>query len=64
MRIRIDRAACTGHGRCYALAPALIEDDEQGYGQVRDDGLVADSARPAAEAAVQACPESAVHLEA
>lgn len=63
MKISIDHEACTGHGRCYALAPDLIEDDEQGYGQVRGNGEVTDAALQSAQAASRACPEQAVHLE-
>jgi ferredoxin len=61
MRISIDEAVCTGHGRCYALAPELIEPDDVGHAVVRaphiSDGLI-----PAARAAVRNCPERAVVL--
>ena len=30
MRLRIDAEMCTGHGRCYALAPEVFEPDEDG----------------------------------
>jgi len=33
-RIEIDAEACTGHGRCYELAPNAFDEDERGYGQV------------------------------
>ena len=35
MRLTIDASRCAGHGRCFDLAPNLIDEDEQGYGQVR-----------------------------
>jgi ferredoxin len=63
MKISIDPVACTGHGRCYALAPDLFEDDEQGYGQVLGDGDVSPDAATAARAAISSCPEQAVHLD-
>jgi ferredoxin len=63
MKLVIDHEACTGHGRCYALAPDLIEDDDDGYGQVRDNGEVTELMLPTGQAAVRACPEQAVHFE-
>lgn len=63
MRLRIDEAVCTGHGRCYALAPELFDADDRGYGVVVVDE-VAESLRPQANAAVQNCPERAITLEA
>lgn len=65
MRIRLDHDVCTGHGRCYALAPSLFEPDEEGFGQVLHEGddvppeLEADARRAAAN-----CPEQAITLEA
>ena len=64
MRISIDGDACTGHGRCYSVAPALVQADDHGRGVVtrpdvpddRDD--LAEQAR----AAVLNCPERAVRL--
>jgi ferredoxin len=62
MRLRIDTERCTGHGRCYDLAPELFTDDDDGYGQV----LVEEpdeSQLAAARLAVNSCPERAVILE-
>jgi ferredoxin len=62
MRLRIDADRCTGHGRCYDLAPELFTDDEQGHGQVvvpePDESQLA-----AARLAVNSCPERAVILD-
>jgi ferredoxin len=63
MRITIDKAACTGHARCLMFAPALIEDDENGYGVVLADGHVTEATVAQARKAVQACPERAITLE-
>ena len=62
MRLRIDSERCTGHGRCYDLAPSLFGDDEQGYGRVLVDEPNA-SQLAAARLAVNSCPERAVILE-
>ena len=61
MRIRIDDAACTGHGRCYALAPEVFVPDDQGRSHL----LVADipaELRDTARDAVNNCPEEALTI--
>jgi ferredoxin len=35
MRVTLDRTRCTGHGRCYVLAPDVFEADDDGYSVVR-----------------------------
>jgi ferredoxin len=62
MRISIDQSRCTGHGRCYVLAPDLFEADDSGYGVVTSE-VVPGELRPQAESAHQNCPEHAVLLE-
>jgi ferredoxin len=63
VRVAIDHDRCTGHGRCYALAPELFVDDDAGYGQVIGDGTLADeAATAAAQRVVIACPERAVAI--
>jgi ferredoxin len=62
VRVRIDHDACTGHGRCYDVAPDLFSDDERGYGQVIGEGTVTDDTYAQALAAVRACPEGAVSI--
>ena len=58
----VDRALCTGHGRCYELAPDVFDADEEGYCVIR-------RAEPPAELEEQAraaernCPERAISLE-
>jgi ferredoxin len=62
VRIAIDSERCTGHGRCYSLAPDLFDCDDRGYGTVRDPAVpvgLEDQARTA----VANCPEQAVSLE-
>ena len=36
MKITVDGGRCTGHGRCYTLAPALLDYDDEGYVTIRD----------------------------
>jgi ferredoxin len=63
MKIRIDKDRCEGHGRCYSLAPELVEADELGDGREIGDGTVAPELEAAARKAEANCPEHAVILE-
>ena len=62
MRVRVDAAACEGHGRCYALAPEVFEPDDQGHCVVtlpQATGPMEAAARRGAEN----CPESAITVD-
>ncbi|MGA2835597.1 MAG: ferredoxin [Acidimicrobiales bacterium] len=61
MRVRIDYDRCTGHGRCYTLAPGVFGCDDSGFGQVLGDEVGADLVRDA-QLAEANCPEQAVIL--
>ncbi|MFF5112264.1 ferredoxin [Streptosporangium sp. NPDC000509] len=62
MKVRINPEGCQGHGRCYALAPALFDEDDEGYGQVVGDGVVPPGEERAARLAVANCPERAIEI--
>ncbi|HEX5367304.1 MAG TPA: ferredoxin [Acidimicrobiales bacterium] len=59
MRVSIDTEVCTGHGRCYALAPEVFESDDSGYGVVRRPD-VPPELEAAARRAAGNCPERAI----
>lgn len=62
MKVRVDESLCTGHGRCYAVAPDVFDADDRGYGLVKVNevsGPLLEQAR----LAQQNCPERAVILE-
>ena len=40
VRVVIDTDRCTGHGRCYSLAPTVFGCDDSGFGEVLGDGEV------------------------
>jgi ferredoxin len=63
MKIQIDADRCTGHGRCYALAPELFEPDDMGNGLVIGDGTVTAELESQARLAVNNCPEHAIAIE-
>jgi ferredoxin len=60
-RISVDPELCTGHGRCYTLAPDIFDADEFGHSKVLVDE-VADELEEHATTAEQNCPESAITL--
>lgn len=62
MRLRIDEEACTGHGRCYSLAPELFDADDYGHGTLIADE-VPEGLTDRAKTAVANCPERAITLE-
>jgi ferredoxin len=61
VKVRIDTEACTGHGRCYTLAPAVFESDDRGYGFVISEDLP-DDLLAHATIGVQNCPEQAISI--
>ena len=61
MRLRLDPAACAGHGLCAGLLPELIELDEWGYPMLLADA-VPDYLLPHARRARDACPTLALRL--
>ncbi len=62
MRVKIDTDLCTGHGRCYDIAPSVFHEDERGYGYL-DRAEVPDQAREKVRRAVSNCPERAITIE-
>lgn len=67
MKVSIDSAACTGHGRCYSMAPGVFDPDDEGFGVVTMPTIDEDADPELAEEArtgERVCPESAVHLDA
>jgi ferredoxin len=61
VRITLSTERCTGHGRCYTLAPGLFQADEQGHCQL----IVADlgpDTEAQARIAVGNCPEQALEI--
>jgi ferredoxin len=60
-RLSVDADRCTGHGRCYTLAPDVFDADEVGHCLV----LVGDVSGELEDQALegeQNCPEQAITL--
>ena len=62
MRIVLDAQRCTGHGRCYSLAPELFDSDDDGHSVVIAPEVPA-ALEAQARLAVDNCPESCISLE-
>lgn len=61
MEVRIDTAACAGHGVCEALAPHIFELGDDMKAHLVVDDLVEDD-RVDVQNAVNQCPEQALRL--
>lgn len=62
MRVRVDSGACTGHGRCYSLAPDLFTADDVGHCVLLHED-VPEELEDQARIGVQNCPEQALSVE-
>ncbi len=62
MKVRVDLSLCVGHGRCYALAPDVFEDDERGYCKLLLENVPPDLERQARMAEAN-CPEGAISID-
>ena len=61
MKIRLDKERCTGHGRCYVLAPDVFDEDEPGYCVLKLE-TISPELRESARAGVESCPEHALSI--
>jgi ferredoxin len=62
MKIRVDRAGCTGNARCWAVAPELYPLDDDGY--IATEGFdVRPGEEELARRGAQACPERVIAVE-
>ena len=64
MKVVVDAEVCTGHGRCYVLAPDVFGTDDYGHCVVLHDD-VDDGSDLAAQAriGVENCPERAITVD-
>jgi ferredoxin len=63
MRLAVDADQCTGHGRCYSLAPQLLSPDDEGYVTIRGSSIeVPEDLRTLADEVAGTCPEGAISL--
>jgi ferredoxin len=63
MKVTVSAELCTGHGRCYALAPEVYAPDEEGYNSARGETFeVADDQTDQAARGARGCPEGAIEV--
>lgn len=62
LKITIDTERCSGHGRCYTMAPEVFDSDENGNGFVRS-ADTPEELRAKAIIGVENCPERAISVE-
>jgi ferredoxin len=62
VRLVADLDRCAGHGRCYDLAPDLIEPDTDGFALLTVTGELTPEQQRSADTAVRNCPERALSL--
>ena len=62
MKITVDPEKCTGHARCYGLAPDLFSVDDYGLASVVGDGSVPPELEDKARLAIANCPEYAIEV--
>jgi ferredoxin len=63
MRLGVSAHRCSGHGRCYAVAPDLLAADENGFVTIRGEAVdVPAGSEAVARDAAAWCPESAIEL--
>jgi len=62
MKIRLDKERCTGHGRCYVLAPEVFDEDEPGHCVLKLE-TVPPELQSSARSGVESCPEHALTIE-
>jgi ferredoxin len=62
VRIVLDSELCTGHGRCYTLAPELFDTDDEGHSVVLHPD-VPEGLEDQAWLAAQNCPERCITIE-
>jgi ferredoxin len=61
VRVTVDSARCTGHARCYALAPEAFDLDDDGYALVTERAV--DVPGVDLHTAAASCPEQAITVE-
>ena len=61
MKIRVDLELCVGHGRCYMMAPEVVDEDDRGHCRLRHEVVPAEF-EDRARMAEANCPEGAIEI--
>lgn len=60
MKLQLDSELCQGHGRCYALASALFDADDEGFAVQLVDGEIPKDQEDDAQLCADNYPEFAI----
>jgi ferredoxin len=60
MRVELNRERCSGHARCYAIAPEVYDIDDDGFCLPLPNEPIRSDLEDAARAGIDACPENAL----
>lgn len=63
MKVMVDGERCTGHGRCYILAPEVYDADDDGY-SIPGERVVPAGMEAKARQGAANCPEEAIGVDA
>jgi ferredoxin len=63
VKLTVSADLCTGHGRCYTVAPELLTYDDEGFVSIRGQTIeVPGGQEAAAREAEMSCPEGAITI--
>lgn len=63
MKYQVDSELCAGHGRCWTVAAAVFEADDDGFEATRGSMVaVPDDLAEVARRGARSCPEGAIEL--
>ncbi|WP_084525290.1 ferredoxin [Nocardia vaccinii] len=63
MKLRVENAVCSGHGRCYTRAPEVFEPDSDGFCDRRDEIRdIPPALEATATTGAHSCPEGAITI--
>ena len=62
MRVKLNPERCSGHARCFAVAPEVYDIDDNGFCLPLPDQQLSSDLEAAARDGVDACPENALTI--
>jgi ferredoxin len=63
MRVKVSGGLCTGHGRCWTVAPEVFSADDDGFNNDCDNVIeVPAGQEQVAVTGVESCPEGALRI--
>jgi ferredoxin len=63
VKVSVDNDLCTGHARCWSLAPEVFTIDDDGYSDIGVGKPVVAEHEEKARLGVRSCPERALSID-